>query len=118
MFVSITRNNKNTWDVVALEGPFEGQVIAVCEGLGITDVRFTGNRIIGKPTAIWGAVINDDITSDRQTLFGLGIGRPFDARRKQPILFNGESYVDKFTNERMVNAKYVMVFKSGVFYRN
>lgn len=102
--------------MIALEGKFEGRVIATTEAIALRDVEFHRERIYGYPTAVWGATLVDEVTNDRNNLRGLGIGRPFDTRPRIPVEFKGTHYVDA-NGKRLVRANFLNLFKSGMFYR-
>lgn len=105
------------WEVTALEGRFEESLIARVDGIALTDAIFAGEGIItGMSNAVWGALVEDRICTDRNTIFGLGINRPFDMRPNRRALFNGEIYVDERSGRSMVNAAMVTAFHDSVFY--
>lgn len=122
MKVRITKRPKNVacgkgeWSVVALQGIFSGREIAVVEGIQLEDVTLDGNSIIGHPTSVWGAVIEEDVSDDLYTIRGLGIGKAFNtARQRKALAYNGTCYVDRDTNRVVHNTKSLFVFQHGVF---
>ncbi|MFZ3012155.1 MAG: hypothetical protein WA045_00485 [Nitrospira sp.] len=106
-----------SWHVTALDGPFADKLVATCEGMSLRKVDFSDEYIVGFPTAIWGAEIDEMISNSHYTIAGLGLGRAFDCRVKKPAVFNGDFYADANTRRPLGSVRGVSVFMSGIFYR-
>lgn len=105
------------WEVTALDGAFADEEIATCEGMSLRQAEFHGDTIVGFPSAIWGATVQDRVSGSHATIVGLGLGRAFDCRIKKPAVYDGEDYVDAHTLRPLSSVRAVSVFMSGVFYK-
>ena len=106
-----------SWEVTALEGRFEGSVIARVDGIVLCDAVFTKQGIItGEPRAVWGAVLEDRVASDRPTVFGLGINQPFDTRPNRVALPHDRGWVDMVTRREISTAHLVTVIDDTVYF--
>ena len=116
MICEVIQNEYNEWEVQPVSGLFRGQVIAVCEGISLRDVRVVEGVIQGKPWAVWGAVLNDDITTSKETLEGLGIGRAFPHGCFGALLtLKGGLLHTEGRGKPKISMKNLVVFKKGIF---
>lgn len=118
MKVSVKRHSIVEWLVTPITGLFTGRPIAVVEGISLYDVSFQGKEIVGKPSAVWGAlVVDDEIHGDRFTVYGLGVNRPFDVRAKLPVVLYPGQYLCGKTMKELERVEQLNIFRTKLFYR-
>lgn len=99
------------WIVSAVDGKFAGQVVAVVEGLDMMRVQFFDQQIVGEIRAIWGAVLNDEITTHPATLRALGVGSRMSLL--MPSSFNMKETTLKVVAERLPKGAFKVVLMNN-----
>ena len=110
--------HEDGWVLSPMEGKFSNEDVATAEGLTVEDVSLgEGGKMYGNIKAAWGVTIfNDHVTLDIDMLRALGIGRTFKAKAKKPFRFSDDFFACNETNKKLIKAKHVLLYHSGMFY--
>lgn len=120
---------KKTLSVKALEGPFKGRVVAGVERMLLADAEFrvseagrqrvinSGHKnvhagVIGRPIAVWGAVVRDDLDPATHEGLGASINNIWPVFRGERVSYNPfktRTFVRAGTRKKVSTAKRVLL---------
>lgn len=118
MEFKIQKNEERRWNLIPLDGIFQGQVVAKVEGVSASFVRFAGTEIVGTVSALWGVEIAvEDVFEDPDTFRALCIGRTFKEITEQRAVIDRDGIKDAHTLQPLKGAKRVMLMGSAIYTR-
>ena len=120
MLFTIYKNDKQAWSLSPTSGRFEGQVVATAEGVDLTSVVATGDKVVGMPKAVWGIQIKEEVYSDLETIRALCLGKPFTSDATQayhPVEWVVDGIYDVDSGSILRRCKRMLIQGSAIFRR-
>jgi hypothetical protein len=78
--ISAYMNDSGVWSLTPTNGPFEGQVVALAEGMNMRNVKVEGRTLVGAVKAVWGAtVLVPEVYDHAETFRALSLNGHFEA---------------------------------------
>lgn len=117
MLVTISKNDKKEWAITPNSGAFKGRVVATAEGVDLSSVVTTTNKVVGTIRAVWGIQINDEVYDDVETIRALGLGRAFTAEADHPVNWMVDGIYDVDSGRILRRCQRMVLIGSAIFRR-
>lgn len=93
MKVLISKNTDGTWNIAPWHGKYACETIVIADAIVLKHARFQGKKMIGRVTAIWGAVVlMDEVYTDEVLRHGLALRGVFKEMEGEPLELDYDGY--------------------------